>query len=239
MKENGIKSEKDAYHLHLKNRKNGFNVPYELDKLRKVIDHMIEVSKKDATMRDWLRETFTNYGQLNKLSWILYGVFGEEAIEEIKRLIPNDSNKLDPSDGDYRWSIRNENDYTDEQRANLTPGYFYTLVFQRKDIKTFVAKNFPYNSAGMTEFNLLNQAYNEYNLELDDSNCKKSDFLNQITHYINKNKTRLPLIQEWEDLKAEVELGPNDYLDKEVMEDLFQNKYGNKKVFLLRSQCGK
>ena len=37
---------------------------------------------------------------------------------------------------------------------------------------------------------------------------------------------------------AEVKLGPKDYLDKDVMKNLFQIKYAEKKIFSLRSQCG-
>ena len=38
-------------------------------------------------------------------------------------------------------------------------------------------------------------------------------------------------------MTAEITLGKNDFLDKDVMQDLFQNKYTDKRIFCLRSQC--
>jgi hypothetical protein len=56
---------------------------------------------------------------------------------------------------------------------------------------------------------------------------------------MDKKKIRLPLIEELESITPEFTLEPNEYLDKNVMHNLFQNKYADKRIFFLRSQCGK
>ena len=90
----------------------------------------------------------------------------------------------------------------------------------------------------------MNDYYETYirNKNLEDENNNQanlSEFLDDITGYINKKKVILPLIEEFDNLTAEITLGPTDYLDKDVMHDLFQNKYSDKRIFFLRSQCGK
>ena len=65
-----------------------------------------------------------------------------------------------------------------------------------------------------------------------------SEFLKKINLHLDAKKIRLPLIRSLEEMQADVNLGPKDYLDKDVMENLFKVKYADKKIFTLRSQCG-
>ena len=90
----------------------------------------------------------------------------------------------------------------------------------------------------------MSDYYDTYirNLDLEAEGSDKADtaeFLEDITRYMDKKKIRLPLIEELESINSELTLGPDDYLDKNVMHDLFQNKYADKRIFSLRSQCGK
>tara|TARA_R110002126_G_C10454897_1_gene499864 strand:- start:45 stop:1748 length:1704 start_codon:yes stop_codon:yes gene_type:complete len=241
MKENGIKSEIEAYHIWKKNKAIGFDVKFEMDKFQKVVEFMVAESKNDASLNQWMKDTFTSYETLVILNWVLYGVFGDMATEEIKKLIPKDSNKLDSTHGDYRWSHCDEHNYSDDKRASLTPAYFYSLAFQNEEVKSYILRNFPLDSKNISEFNRLHSYYDnfKFDLQLGEDKGDKSEFLKMVTSYINNKKNRLPLIKELEETSADVDLGPNDYLDKKVMEDIFQKKYADKKVFMLRSQCGK
>jgi hypothetical protein len=243
MKHNGIKSEEDAYHLYEKNKSNDFDTDFELDKLKKVVAFIIQLSQKDHRVKDWLKNTFTSYEVLNKQCWVLYGVFGHLAIDELKKLIPVDSNKRDENSGDYRWSDKSDDTYDDEERKKLTPAPFYKLVFEIGTVKDYVLDNFTATSSHISDFKLLNNYYEnyKYNLDLnagDQKNADLSEFLKELDLHLNKKKMRLPLIKDLVELPAEVELGIKDYLDKDKMHDLFQNKYAEKKIFALRSQCG-
>ncbi len=242
-KEHGIKSDKDALHLYQKNNKKDFDLKFELEKFTKTVSYIVGLAKKDQTIKNWVASNFTCYNTLLKQSWVLYGVFGEIAINEIKKLIPNDSNKKNPSNGDYRWTERSQHDYDADQRANLTPAAFYKLVFQIGKIKDYVLKNFVGNSKMVKDLKQFHRSYEKYENNLDieeknNNNTDKSEFLSKIKASLDSDKKKLPLIEDQKDMKAEVTLGPDDYLDKKVMEDLFQKKYRNQKVFMLRSQCG-
>lgn len=244
MKEHNIKSKEDAYHLLLKSRKDNFDLELETDKFNQLIDFLEELMNSDNRVSNWVYEKFSDYHTLHKMSWVLFGVFGDLAIDNLKRLIPPGSNKLDESHNDYRWAIRSKDDYESSQLANLTPGAFYALVCQLGEVKDFISENFRVSSKNVSEFKLLNDYYETYekNKDLfeDDSTRNKADlseFLDNITNYIDKKKIRLPLIEELDSLTSEVKLGPKDYLNKKVMTDIYQNKYKDKKIFCLRSQC--
>jgi len=243
MKEKGISSQEDAYHLFVKDKSKDFDLDLETEKFIKVVDYLEDLSMKDTRVLNWVSEKFNDYLLLHKMSWVLYGVFGDLAIEQIKRLVPSDSNKLDETNNDYRWAVRSKNDYDDEQLKTLTPGAFYALVNQLGEVKDFISENFRISSQQVSDFKLINTYYETYirnkNLEEDESDSANlSEFLDEITDYIDKKKIRLPLIEELDSLTSEVKLGPSDYLDKNTMEALFKVKYKDKRVFSLRSQCG-
>jgi len=244
MKTNGIKSREDAYHLYLKNKSGDFDLEYETDKFKKVVEFIVQLSQKDARVKEWLNKTFTSYETLNKLSWTLYGVFGSMAIDELKKLIPLGSNKLDENHGDYRWANKSDEDYDEDERNKLSPASFYKLVFEIGEVKDFTLNNYGVTSTQISDFKLINQFYENYKYHLDlyndDSDqADLSKFLKEVTLHLDKKGVRLPLIKNLEEIVAEVELGPNEYLDKDVMENLFKVKYADKKIFVLRSQCGK
>lgn len=244
MKAHNITSEVDAYHLYVKNKSNNFDLEYEAEKFIKVIDFLVELSYKDSRIENWIYENFNDYNTLQKLSWVLYGVFGDLAIEQLKRLIPEGSNKLDEDHGDYRWVTRSKDSYTEKHLSSLTPGAFYKLVGEIGDVKDFLSEQYRLSSGEVSNFKLLNDYYETYIrnkalYEKDEDSADLSEFLDEITRYIEKKKVRLPLIEELESITSEIKLGPNEYLDKTVMHDLFQNKYADKKIFCLRSQCGK
>ncbi|QXP72518.1 hypothetical protein H0I31_02115 [Tenacibaculum sp. AHE15PA] len=243
MKAQNIKSEVDAYHLLIKNKSHHFDLEYETDKFIKVIDFIEDLSLKDDRVSNWVHEKFNDYHALNKLCWVLYGVFGDLAIEQLKRLIPEGSNKLDEDHNDYRWAIRSKDSYTEEQLSSLSLGVFYELVRKLEGVKDFLSEQYRLSSGKVTDFKLLNDYYETYTrnkglYEEDDNKADLSEFLDEITNYIDKKKVRLPLIKELETIPAEITLGYNDYLDKDVMHNLFQNKYADKRIFCLRSQCG-
>ena len=130
MEKNGIKSKHDAYHLYVRNKAGDFDLEFETDKFKKVVEFIVLLSQKDVRVKNWLREKFSNYETLNSLSWVLYGVFGSMAIDELKKLIPLDSNKLNESDSDYRWAAKSDENYGDEESRNkLTPAPFYKIAF--------------------------------------------------------------------------------------------------------------
>lgn len=241
MKEQNITCQEEAYNLFLKKKSYNFDLEFDKDKFIKIIDFIEEQTHKDSRIESWVSEEFNTYGSLQKLSWVLYGVFGDVAIEQIKRLIPEDSNKLDENHNDYRWAIRSENDYNDELLKSLKPAYFYSLVRKIPEINDFISENFGASSQNLSDFKILNDYYETYirNITLDNNTENLSEFLDDVTRYIDKKKVKLPLIEEFDNLTAEITLGPNDYLDKDVMHDLFQNKYSDKRIFFLRSQCGK
>lgn len=243
MKEQGITSKEDAYHLFLKNKSHDFDLEYEIEKFIQVIDFIEELSFKDDRVSNWVYEKFNDYHTLHKMSWVLYGVFGDLAIEQLKRLIPAGSNKLDESGNDYRWAIRSKEDYDQDQLQTLTPGAFYKLVLELGEVKNFLSENFGPSSGNVSDFKIINSYYEIYqrNVELhnnDNDQADLSEFLENMTDYIDKKKIRLPLIEELETIPAEITLGHNNYLDKDVMHNLFQKKYGDKRIFSLRSQCG-
>lgn len=243
MNENGIASKEDAYHLYQRNKSKNFDINFELDKFQKTVDFIVELSKKDARVKNWLKDTFTSYEVLNKQSWVLFGVFGNIAIEELKKLIPVGSNKLDENHSDYRWANRDDSHYDEDKRNELTPASFYKLVFELGIVKDYVLDNFAFTSKNVTDFKLINEYYEnyKYNLDLNEVDSEKADlsnFLNKIKEHLDDKKIRLPLIKDLEETEPDVILGPNEYLDKDVMEDLYQNKYSDKKIFSLRSQCG-
>jgi hypothetical protein len=244
MKEQNIACPEEAYSLLQKNKEYHFDLEFEKEKFIKVIDFIEEQTHKNSQIEDWVSQEFNNYASLQKLSWVLYGIFGDVAIEQIKRLIPEDSNKLDENHNDYRWAIRSENDYDQELLKSLTPALFYSKVRNLPSVNDFISENFGASSQNLSDFKILNDYYETYmrNKNLDDDEDNQADmneFLDDITRYVDKKKVRLPLIEEFDNLVAEITLGPNDYLDKDVMHDLFQNKYSDKRIFFLRSQCGK
>ena len=243
MKEQNISSKEDAYYVHLKSLSHGFNLKHEKDKLINVINHLKGLSSKDPRIADWCSKNFSDYNTLHKLSWVLYGVFGDLAIEELKRLIPKRSNKLDKNHNDYRWALRTKNDYTDEQLQTLTPGAFYELVHQIDEVKKYLSKNYRLSFCNISDIKLLNDYYQNYTKnkvleENDDDNANLQEFLDEFTKNINNKKVRLPLIQELEAISPDIKLGPSEYLNKDKMHDLFHEKYKNKSIFSLRSQCG-
>tara|TARA_R110002167_G_scaffold94282_2_gene251920 strand:+ start:44818 stop:46560 length:1743 start_codon:yes stop_codon:yes gene_type:complete len=243
MQENGIKSKVDAYNLLLKNRSNNFDLDFEIDKFKKVVAFIVQLSQNDIRVKNWLKKKFNSYEILNKQSWILYGVFGSMAIDELKKLIPPSSNKLDKNHGDYNWANKSDENYDDDKRKELTPASFYKLVFEIGQVKDYVLGNFSVTSSHISNFKLINEAYEnyKYNLDLnegDKKNADLSEFLKKINLHLDAKKIRLPLIRSLEEMQADVNLGPKDYLDKDVMENLFKVKYADKKIFTLRSQCG-
>ena len=217
---------------------------FELDKFKKVVSFIADLSKKDSRVKKWLEEKFSSYEVLNKQAWVLYGVFGSIAIEELKKLIPLDSNKLDENHGDYRWANKSDDTYDEETRLSIKPAPFYKLVFEIGAVKDYFLAHFSVTSSCVSDFKLINKYYKNYKYNLDlleeDKNLSdKSAFLQQIKHHLKSKENRLPLLKDLEETKADIKLGKSEYLDKKKMEDIFQNKYGDKKIFMLRSQCGK
>jgi hypothetical protein len=244
MKEQNIASPEGAYNLLQKKETYHFDLDYEKEKFIKVIDFIEEQTHKDSRIENWVSEEFNSYDSLQKLSWVLYGVFGDVAIEQMKRLIPADSNKLDEEHGDYRWAIRSEHDYNAELLRSLTPAPFYARVRKLPIVNDFISESFGVSFENLSEFKILNDYYETYKRnkdlnDIDDEPADLAEFTDNITRYTDKKKVRLPLIEEFENITPEISLGPNDYLDKDVMHDLFQNKYADKRIFFLRSQCGK
>lgn len=243
MKAQNITCKEKAYYLFIKNRSKNFNLEYETNKFIKVIDFLEDLSNKDHRVSNWVHEKFDDYHILNKLCWVLYGVFGDLAIEQLKRLIPEGSNKLDEDHNDYRWAIRSKDAYTEEQLSSLSLGAFYKLVGKLGEVKDFLSEHYRLSSGEVNDFKLINNYYeiytkNKVSYDEDENSADLSEFLDEITNYIDKKKVRLPLIEELETITAEITLEKEEYLDKDVMHDLFQNKYAEKRIFCLRSQCG-
>jgi hypothetical protein len=243
MKEQGITSKEDAYHLLIKNKSHNFDLEYETEKFIQVIDFIEKLSLKDDRVSNWVYEKFNDYHTLQKLSWVLYGIFGELAIDQIKRLIPEGSNKLDENHNDYRWAIRSKDDYDAEQLSTFTAGAFYKLVMELGVVKDFISEYYTMSSANISDFKLINSYYETYRQNIDleengDCEADLTEFLDNITGYLDKKKIRLPLIQELEDIPAEINLGTDEYLNNDQMQKLFQNTYADKRIFCLRSQCG-
>ena len=240
MKAQNISSQEEAYSLLQKNRIYDFDLEFEKEKFIKVIDFIEEQTFKDSRIESWVSEEFGKYHSLQKLSWVLYGVFEDLAIEQIKRLIPANSDKLDENNNDYRWAIKSKNDYSEEQLKSLTPAPFYKSVRKLPSINNFISENFGVSANNISDFKMINDYYETYirNKNIDDDNQNLNEFLDDITNCLDKKKLRLPLIEKFECIVPEVSLGPDDYLDKDVMHEIFQNKYVDKKIFFLRSQCG-
>tara|TARA_R110002073_G_scaffold312586_4_gene484112 strand:- start:2472 stop:4208 length:1737 start_codon:yes stop_codon:yes gene_type:complete len=241
--EKNIGSDKEAYQYLLKNKSLDFDLDFEQEKLIKTIDFIEDLMTKDNRIDTWVAEKFTDYNSLRDLGWVLYGVFGDLGIEQIKRLIPPDSNKLDENNGDYRWALKTEDDYSEQQLADLTPDVFYKLVREQGKINDFLNENYSIHSGDVKQLNMLKNLYEIYfrNKDLFDKNDDQADlteFLDRFTEYLDKDRTRLPLIEQLENLTSQIQLGPTEYLNKDKMEKLFQKKYNTKKVFYLRSQCG-
>ncbi|APG66317.1 hypothetical protein LPB136_13455 [Tenacibaculum todarodis] len=241
MKDQNIASPEEAYNLLLKKESYNFNLELETEKFIKVVDFIEEQIHKDSRIEEWVSTEFNNYDSLQKMSWVLFGVFGDLAIEQIKRLIPADSNKLDEDHNDYRWSIRSMDDYETSLLKSLTPAPFYARVRKLPIVNDFISENFGVNSKNLSDFKIINDYYETYirNKNLDNGKENLSEFLDDITRYLDKDRSRLPLIEKFDNIAPEISLGPNEYLDKDVMHKLFQNKYYDKKIFFLRSQCGK
>jgi len=242
--EQNISSDKDAYQYLLKNKTSDFDVDFEKEKLIQTIDFIEDLITKDIRVDNWIAEKFTDYGILNRLSWVLYGVFGDMGIVQIKRLIPVESNKLDENHGDHRWALKSKDDYSEQELADLTPGAFYKIVREQDKIKDFLNESYSFDSSDVQQFSLLRNLHETYfqNKDLDDKDDDQADlteFLDRFTEYLDKDRTRLPLIEQLENLESEIQLGPKEYLNKDKMENLFQKKYNKKRVFYLRSQCGK
>ncbi|KGL62280.1 BT4734/BF3469 family protein [Polaribacter sp. Hel1_85] len=244
MKEQGITSQEEAYYIFQKKKTIPFDLESETEKFEKVIEFLEELSNKDSVVEQFVSEHFDNYGTLQKLSWVLFGVLGELAVENLLRLVPEGSNKKDENHGDYRWTVRSKDDYSNEVLKSLKPAPFYALVRKLEEVDDFIYENFGISNTDKTEIKLLNDYYDTYvrniNLEAEGNNqADTMEFLDDITQYMDKKKIRLPLIEELESITPEFTLEPNEYLDKNVMHDLFQNKYPDKRIFFLRSQCGK
>ena len=241
MKEQNITCQVQAYNLLLKKGKYNFDLEFEKEKFIKVVDFIEKESHKDSRIQDWISKEFDSYHSLQKLSWALYGVFEDLAIEQIKRLIPEGSNKLDEDHNDYRWAIKSINDYSQEMLKSLTPAPFYDKVRKLPIVNDFISDNFGTSFKNLSDFKIINDDYETYirNKNLDDDTENLAEFLDDITMYLDKKKLRLPLIEKFDSITPEVSLGPNDYLDKDVMHSIFQEKYADKRVFFLRSQCGK
>lgn len=240
--EQNFSSDIEAYKFHLKN-KSQFDIDFEREKLIKTIDFIEDLINKDNRVYNWVSEKFSDYKTLNDLAWVLFGVFGDQGIEQIKRLIPSDSNKLEEGHPDYRWAKKLENNYSDDELADLTPAAFYKLVREQDKINDFLNENYSFHSSDVQQLKLLRKLYEIYirnrNLfDKDDDKADLSDFLDRLTEYLDKKRTRLPLIEELENLESQIQLGPKEYLDKKKMEDLLQKTYKDKRVFNLRSQCG-
>lgn len=243
MKDQNISSKEDAYFLFLKNKNDDFDLELETEKFIKTIDFIESLAYRDTRVENWVSEKFNDYATLQKLSWVLYGVFGDLAIDQIKRLIPPDSNKLDESGTDYRWAVRSKDDYDDNKLRVLTPGAFYALVQELGEVRDFLSENYRISSKNLSDFKLINDYYETYirNKDLyekDDDEANLYEFVDNVTDYIDKKKVRLPLIEELDTMASQVQLGESDYLNKDVMHHIFQNKYADKKIFCLRSQCG-
>ena len=244
MKEQGISSQEEAYYIFQKKKSYDFDLESETEKFEKVIEFLEELSNKDSVVEQFVSEHFDDYGTLQKLSWVLFGVFGELAVDNLLRLVPEGSNKKDENHGDYRWTVRSKDDYSNEVLKSLKPAPFYALVRKLEEVDDFIYENFGLSNTDKTEIKLLNDYYDTYvrnvNLEAEESDqADTTEFLDDITQYMDKKKIRLPLIEELESITSEFTLKPNEYLDKNVMHDLFQNKYPDKRIFFLRSQCGK
>lgn len=243
MKEQRITCQVQAYHLLQKRKASDFefDLEFEKEKFIRTIDFIEEHSYKDDRIAGWASEEFGNYHSLHALSWVLYGVFEDLAIEQIKRLIPEGSNKLDEDHGDYRWAIRSKDDYSQEELKSLTPALFYTRARKLPIVNDFLSENFGASSKNYSDFKIINDYYETYirNKNLDDDTEDLSEFLDDITRYLDKKKLRLPLIEKFDSITPEISLGPTDYLDKDIMHNVFQNKYADKRIFFLRSQCGR
>lgn len=242
--EQNITSDKDAYKYLLKNKSSDFDVEFEKEKLIKTIDFIKDLITKDDRVENWVAEKFNDYQMLMKISWPLYGVFGDDGIEQIKRLIPLDSNKMDENHNDYRWALKSTDDYSDQELSDLTPAAFYKLVREQDKIKDFLNESYSFGSSDIQQLKLLRNLHETYvrNKDLDDKDDDQADlteFLDRFTEYLDKDRTRLPLIEQLENMEPEIQLGPKKYLNKNKMEDLFKRKYKDKRVFYLRSQCGK
>ncbi|WP_439130862.1 BT4734/BF3469 family protein [Polaribacter sp.] len=238
-----ISSDDKAYQYLLQNRSSNYDIDYEKEKFIKTIDFIEELATKDVRINTWVSETFNDYSTLNKLGWTLYATFGDMAIEQIKRLIPIGSNKLDEDHNDYRWAIKSKDDYTTEQLNSMTAGAFYELVRKQEKIKDFLNSTYGVNAKQVSEFKIIRNIHENYiqNKELDakgESKVDPAEFINHLTDYLDKGRKRLPLFDRIENIKPEINLIPQKYLDKKTMENLYQNKYQDKTIFYLISQCG-
>lgn len=244
MKDQGVKSAEDAYYMVLKNQRRDFDVEVETDKFISVVDKLVEMINSDDRVYAWSVEKFDDYVTLNKLSWVLYGTFGDMGIEQLKRLVPSGSNKLDENSTDYRWAVRSRENYDDDQIENLHPGAFYNVVKELGELKDFIGEFHRVDSGQVTDFKQLNSYYETYEknrklYENDDDKANLAEFLDEVTGYLDKKDAQLPLIKELGNMTSQVVLGPKEYLNATEMEELFQVIYKDKRVFMLRSQCGK
>ena len=238
-----ISSDDKAYQYLLQNRSSNYDIDYEKEKFIKTIDFIEDLATKDVRIDTWVSETFQDYHTLCKLGWTLYATFGDVAIEQIKRLIPSNSNKLDESHNDYRWAIKSKDNYTTEQLNSMTAGAFYKLVRKQEKIKDFLNSNYGVNAKQVSEFKMIRNIHENYiqNKELDakgDSLVDPTEYIDHLTDYLDKVRKRLPLIDTIENIKPEISLNPKEYMDKKTMENLYQKKYQDKRIFYLISPCG-
>lgn len=239
----GIKSKEDAYKLYLRSRISEFDLDLETEKFTSTVDFIVDLMSKDDRVASWVATKFTDYTTLHKLAWVLYGVFGELAIDQLLRLVPSDSNKANPSSSDYRWTYRSKSDYDEGSFKNITPGLFYSTVMELGAVKDYIAEKYRVNSKHATDFKLLNSYYETYErnrglVDRGDDSADLNEFLDEISKYLDTKKCRLPLIKELDDIPPSVELDPSEYLSKSVMHNLYQIKHKDKRIFCLRSQCG-
>lgn len=243
MKEQGIKTAEDAYYMIMKNRRGEFDVEVETEKFVSVVDKLVELISQDDRIANWAAEKFDDYMTLNKLSWVLFACFGDMGIEQLKRLIPAGSNKLDENSTDYRWAVRSRDNYDDEQINNIHPGAFYALVKEIGEVKDFIGENHRVDSGNVSDFKMLNEYYETYEKnkklhETEDDKANLSEFLDEITKYLDNSEVKLPLIKDLDTITAQVMLKPDEYLNKHTMASIYQVKYADKRIFHLRSQCG-
>lgn len=242
-KEQNISSDEEAYRIVLQEKSYDFDLELEKEKLEKTIDFIEDLIDREHRVASWAAEKFDDYATLNKQAWVLFGIFGDFGIEQLKRLVPVESNKLNENHNDYRWAIKSDKDYSDEQLKENTLGGFYKLILQIDEVKDFLVENYYYSSGQVSEFRILRDLYQTYirNKDLEDNNndqADRSEHLDQVTVFLDKKRKQLPLIEQIENLPSEITLGPSEYLSNKVMHELFQNKYANKNLFYLISQCG-
>lgn len=232
----------------LERRKN-FDPTYELERLRATIDTLLEIASGNSNVRLWMDEAFTSYHTLHKQAWVLYGCFGDEGIEELKRCIPSNSNKLDEGTEDSRWARVNESHYSQDQLMTMTPGSFYALIRTVPELKESLDAHYKLGSRQVNDFQGIMDSYDDFSkmeaevmegiVAKEELDNLEFDFMDKITDYLDVDHPQLPIIEDLDTLETQMKLGPKDYLNKEELTKLLQVTYRDKRIFHLRAQCGK